>query len=90
VRRQERELDHGKGTRKKDINFVRFQVLTAASMMLIIFWELPVARVGIRNLEGEAEPIAITFRAKPPPYAISWRVFQRIAEHRPRVRNFGK
>jgi hypothetical protein len=34
--------------------------------------------------------MAIIFRAKPPPYAISWRVFQRIAEHRPNVRNFGK
>jgi hypothetical protein len=45
---------------------------------------------GIRNLEGEAQPIVISFRTKPPPYAISWRVFQRIAEHRPRVRNFGK
>jgi len=46
------------GTRKKDINFI-----------FIIPWELPVARLGIRNLEGEAQPIAIGFRAKPPPYA---------------------
>jgi hypothetical protein len=41
-------------------------------------------------LEGEAQPIAISFRVKPPPYAISWRVFQRIAEHLPRVCNFEK
>jgi hypothetical protein len=67
------------GTRKNDINFI-----------FIIPWEFPVARVSIRNLEGEAQPMAISFRAKPPPYAISWRVFQRIVEHRPRVRNFGK
>jgi len=53
-------------------------------------WERAVARLGIRNLEGEAQPIAIGFRAKPPPYALSWRVFQRIAEHRPRMRNFVK
>jgi hypothetical protein len=64
---------------EKDINFI-----------FIIPWELPAARVGIRNLEGEALPMAISFRAKSPPYAVSWRLFQRIAEHRPRVRNFGK
>jgi hypothetical protein len=34
--------------------------------------------------------MAISFRAKPPPYAISWRVFQRIVEHHPRARNFVK
>jgi hypothetical protein len=68
VRRQERDLENGNGTRKKDINFI-----------FIIPWELPVARLGIRNLEGEVQPIAIGFRAKPPPYALSWRVLQRIA-----------
>jgi hypothetical protein len=34
--------------------------------------------------------MTISFKAKPPPYAICWRVFQRIVEHRPRVRNFVK
>jgi hypothetical protein len=34
--------------------------------------------------------MAISFTANPPPYAICWRVFQRIVEHRPRVRNFVK
>jgi hypothetical protein len=75
VRRQERDFDNGNGTRKKDINLI-----------FIIPWELPVATLGIRNLEGEAQPMAISFRAKPPLYAISWKVFQRIAEHRPRMR----
>jgi hypothetical protein len=65
VRRQERDLDNGNCTRKKDINFI-----------FIIPWELPVERLDIRNLEGEAQPMAISVRAKPPPYAISWRVFQ--------------
>jgi hypothetical protein len=49
---------------KKDINFI-----------FIIPWELPVARLRSRTWESEAQPMAINFRAKPPPYAISWRVF---------------
>jgi hypothetical protein len=53
VRRQERELDNGNGTRKNYISFI-----------FIIPWEFPVARLGIRNLDGEAQPMAIGFRAK--------------------------
>jgi hypothetical protein len=47
VRRQGRDLHSADGTRKKDINFI-----------FIIPWELPIARLGIRNLEGESQPIA--------------------------------
>jgi hypothetical protein len=60
------------------------------NFIFIIPWEFPAAILGVRNLEVEAQPLAINFRANPSLYAVSWRVFQRIAEHRPRLHNFGK
>jgi hypothetical protein len=53
------------GTRKKDINFI-----------FLIPLELPAARLGIRNLQGVAQPIEFGFRAKPPSYALSWGMLQ--------------